>query len=327
MAKESIQASSESSQRVSSPSSKLRVVVFGKTGTGKSSLINSLFLSETPVAKEGDSLFSETKSVHCYTKMVTMIVNDVHVTLWDTPGLKDPESDGEKTIKEIREKCDVGDIDLFVYCTHFDQPRLQKEDVDCIRDITKAFGDGIWKRALFALTFANKTTLPPSVTDKTLSEYFQFRLDQWKDGLHQFVKKNARELSDQVISSIPVIPTGYKNLPLPDKRFWLLEFWSACVAQVNFFALPAMKRVTDDRIRDVEEHTVIAGDFEKRMAKEPESADKAQVAEGMASLPGSANHGAISPPSRSALTTSSVDSITSSDSPGNVIPTSYYGYQ
>ena len=300
--------------------SKLRVVVFGKTGTGKSSLINSLFLSKDSsvaskdssiaVATEGHGLLSETKSVDCYTKMVTMIVNDVHVNLWDTPGLKDPNSDGEKTIKEIGEKCGIVDnIDLFVYCTRFDQPRLEKDDVDCIRDITKAFGDGIWKRALFALTFANQATLPPSVTDKNLSEYFPFRLEQWREGLHHFVKEHTRELSGQAISSIPVVPTGYKNLPLPDNRSWLLQFWYACVAQVKFFALPAMKRMADDQIKGEAERTAIAGEFEKRMAKEPESADKAQVARGLASLRGSANHG-------STVTTSSVDSI---DSPGKKI--------
>jgi predicted GTPase len=305
MAEESIQTSS---QCTADPSSKLRVVVFGKTGAGKSSLINSLFLSnDTPVAKVGHGLFSETKSVGCYTKVVTMIVNDVHVTLWDTPGLKDLHSDGEKTIREIGERC--GDVHLFVYCTRFDQPRLEEGDVNCIRDITKAFGDGIWKRCIFALTFANQAALPPSVTDKSLSEYFQERLEQWRGGLHHFVKEHAKELSGQAISSIPVVPTGCNNLPLPDNRSWLLEFWYDCVAQVKFFALPAMKRMTNHQIKGEAERTAIAGEFEKRMAKEPESADKEQVARGLASLPGSADHG-------STVTTSSVDSV---DSPGNMI--------
>ena len=314
MAKESIQASPKAADR----SSRLRVVVFGKTGTGKSSLINSLFLRDTPVAKEGDSLFSETKSVDCYTKMLNMFVNDVHVTLWDTPGLKDPDSDGKKTIKEIGDKCGIDDIDLFVFCMHFDQPRLEKDDVDCIRDLTKAFGGGIWKRALFALTCANNATVPPSVTDKTPSEYFQSRLEQWREGLCRFVKKFAKEVSGQDISSIPVVPTGYisrdKNLQLPDNRFWLFEFWSACVAQVRFFALPAVKRMTDDRIKDEAERTTIDGAIEKRMTEEPESSDKEQVAKDLASLPAaSANQGASTTPSRSALS--------SGDSPGNKIST------
>ena len=228
-------------------------------------------------------------------------MEDVGVTVWDTPGLKDPDSDGEKTIKEIKEKCGNQGIDLFVYCTQFDQPRLEKDDVDCIRDITKAFGGGIWKRTLFALTCANKmTSVPPSVTDKTLSEYFQFHLEQWREALHRFVKENAKEISDQV-HRIPVIPTGYispdKNLPLPDKRLWLFQFWSACIEQVNYFALPAMTRVVDVVVNDQTERATIAGVLEEWIANEPESADKAQVAKHLVPLLSSANRGATTPSS------------------------------
>lgn len=228
-------------------------------------------------------------------------MEDVGVTIWDTPGLKDPDSDGEKTIKEIREKCGNQGIDLFVYCTQFDQPRLEKDDVDCIRDITKAFGGGIWKRALFALTCANKvTSVPPSVTDKTLSEYFQFRLEQWEEALHHFVKENAKEISDQV-HRIPVIPTGYispdKNLPLPDNRWWPLQFWFACIKRVNYFALPAATRVVNVMLNNQTERAAFTGVLEERIANEPESADKAQVAKHLAPLLGSTNCGSTTPSS------------------------------
>ena len=281
------------------PSSKLSLVLFGKTGTGKSSLINSLFC--TPLAKVGGTLRSETKLVGCYTRTVNFTVKNVCVTVWDTPGLKDPHSDGKETIKEIGEKCGNQGIDLFVFCTKFDQPRLEQDDVDCIHDITKAFGDGIWKRALFALTCANNvTTVPPSVTDKSLSEYFQFRLEQWREGLHLFVKKNATEISGEV-NSIPVVPTGYispdKNLPLPDNRFWWFEFFCACLTRVNFLAFPAMRDMVSGLVSSQTDRAAFAKVAEERVANEPESADKAQVAKEFVPLLGSANHGATNPSS------------------------------
>ena len=48
-------------------------------------------------------------------------------------------SDGKVhvSIHEIRSKCGQHGIDLFLYCTHFDKPRIEGVDTKCIRDITK----------------------------------------------------------------------------------------------------------------------------------------------------------------------------------------------
>ena len=246
-------------------SKSLRIVIFGKTGTGKSSLINTLF--DEHVADEGDTIYAETKIINSYTKTITIIVNDVRVTIWDTPGLKDPYSDGEKTIKEIGNQC--GDIDLFVYCMHFTQRRLGQDDIDCIRDITKAFGDGIWKRALFALTFANEATVPPSNKTQNLQEYFQSREKEWRKGLHKAIRENTNpwEIADGKINSIPVVATGYRDIPLPDGRNWFAEFWRACLSQVKFFTIPALIRVTGDRANGEAERDITARVVGQRLAE------------------------------------------------------------
>ena len=248
-------------------SKSLRIVVFGKTGAGKSSLINTLF--DERVAKEGDTIYAETKVVSSYTKVITLTINNICVTLWDTPGLKDPFSNGKETIKEIRDECDIRDIDLFVYCTCFDQTRLGQDDVDCIRDITKVFGDGIWKRALFALTFANLANVPPSNKTQSLQEYFQSREKQWREGLHRVIKENVNlgEISIGKIDSIPVIATGYRDLPLPDGRNWFTDFWEACLLQVKFFTIPALIRATGDRVKGEIERAITARVVGQRLAE------------------------------------------------------------
>ena len=248
-------------------STSLRIVIFGKTGAGKSSLINTLFNEQ--VAKEGGTIYAETKVVSSHTKMITLTVNDVCVTLWDTPGLKDPFSDGEETIRSIREACSVRNIDLFVYCTRFDQTRLGQDDVDCIRDITKAFGDGIWKRALFALTFANKTNIPPSSNTQSIREYFQLREKEWRDGLHRLLKMkvNLDEIPVGKIDSIPVVATGYRDSPLPDGRNWFTDFWEACLLQVKIATMPALIRATGDRVKGELERAVTARVVGQRLAE------------------------------------------------------------
>ena len=250
-------------------SKSLRVLVFGKMGTGKSSLINTLF--DEQVAKEGDTLYAETKVVCSYTRMITLIVNGVHITLWDTPGLKDPFSDGKETIKEIGDKCGIDDIDLFVYCTRFDQTRLGQEDFDCIRDITKAFGDGIWKRAMFALTFANQASIPGSSKTQNLQEYFQSREKEWREGLHRVIRDNMNpssgELSVGRIDAIPVIPTGYRDQPLPGGTNWFVNFWAACLSQVKFFTIPALIRAASDRVQSKLERAITARIVGQRVAE------------------------------------------------------------
>ena len=239
-------------------SKSLRILIFGKTGTGKSSLINTLFSEE--VAKEGRGIYSETKIVKSYTKTITVIVNDVLVTLWDTPGLKDPYRDGKKTISEIQENC-LSDVDLFVYCTRFDQSRLGQDDVDCIRDITKAFGAGIWKRALFALTCANEARVPIS-SQATLEEHFLSREKEWKEALRQVIceiksDKTLKPSEVLIDELIPMVPTGYRDTPLPGDRQWFMDFWIACLMRVKFFSIPALIRVSSDCVNNEAVHEIM----------------------------------------------------------------------
>ena len=254
-------------------SKSLRIVFFGKTGTGKSSLINSLF--GKVVAKEGSRIYAQTKDVECYTETITVIVNNVRVTLWDTPGLKDPFSDGKKTIKEIRDKC-LPNVDLFVYCSRFDQTRLGQDDVDCIRDITNAFGAEIWKRAVFALTFANKASIPHSEKG-SLEEYFVSRVTEWKEVFHRLVKQNVdlTKLPIGKINVIPVVPTGYRNEPISGNRPWFDNFWASCLSQIAFNSIPAFIRTVGDLI---DRHTTgrVVG---QRLAEIADSIDASMVQE------------------------------------------------
>ena len=236
-------------------SKSLNILIFGKIGTGKSSLINTLLKEQ--VAKEGAGLYSVTKKVEAYTKTIRpleKIINDVRVTLWDTPGLRDPFADGKKTLGDIQDVC--GDIDLFLFCTRMDQTRLGQDDVDAIRDLTEALGESIWNRAIFALTFANQTQPPTRQSGAEHNpDYIKSRAKEWQAGLQNVVRKYTNNIN---ASNIPVIPTGYKKEPLPDGREWFTSFWEACLARVRYDSIPALLRVNKDGWLDQETRSKIA---------------------------------------------------------------------
>ena len=232
-------------------SKSLNILIFGKIGAGKSSLINTLLKEQ--VAEEGEGIYSKTKEVESYTRTIRpieTIIHDVRVTLWDTPGLRDPFTDGKKTMSAISEVC--CNVDLFIFCTRLDQTRLSHDDVDAIRDLTAALGENIWKRAIFALTFANKTHPSSGQPDP---DYLQSRVAEWESGLRDLVRTQVENINS---STIPVIPTGYKEEPLPDGGKWFTPFWEACLARVRYNSLPAFLRVNKDRWIDPETRHQIA---------------------------------------------------------------------
>lgn len=222
----------------------LNIVFIGRTGTGKSSLINTLF-SEN-VAKEGKTIYVETRNV-ISEKIWT--VNGIHVTLYDTPGLRDPLFDDRTILQVIKDKCSIQDTDLFIYCSRFDKPRLDRDDVDCIKDIACVFGDGFWERALLALTFAN---VPVYDTTESLLEDFESREREWIELFHHVIEMNMRskEINSSNTDSIPVVATGYRDKPLPDRRDWFADFFGACLSQVKLFTIPALIRAVGDRVKD-----------------------------------------------------------------------------
>ena len=136
-------------------SKSLRIFVFGKSGVGKSSLINTLLGTER--AEEGASIFSQTKRVESYTERggsqhvlssMQLMINDVEITVWDSPGLRDPYTDDKVTVEEIKMNCK--NIDLFIYCTPLNQARIGQDDVDSILALSNGLGNHIWEKALIA---------------------------------------------------------------------------------------------------------------------------------------------------------------------------------
>ena len=234
----------QSVQKWIDESKSLRILFTGKTGVGKSSLANALVGKE--VSPEGRTLDPETLQVSCFSASIA----GVDVTIWDSPGLQDGTSNEYQYLEKIAMNCK--ELDLVLYCSRMDDVRIRDEDFKAITTLTKAFGNEIWVKSVFTLTFANyvkravrgtRATNPPDQKD-----YFLGRLSQWTSKLRESVEKTG--VSHEIASNIPVIPVGYQdNFCLLDRENWLSDFWLTCLKRINNRAKPALIKINAARLK------------------------------------------------------------------------------
>uniref|UniRef100_A0A1X7TXX4 AIG1-type G domain-containing protein n=1 Tax=Amphimedon queenslandica TaxID=400682 RepID=A0A1X7TXX4_AMPQE len=236
--------------RVLEAGNELRILVTGKTGQGKSTLINGLLGAK--VAKEGASAARCTTEVEEYTK----IINGVPVVVFDSPGLQDNTSNEKKYIKNMKDNCQK--LSLVLYCTKMINTRLGDDDKKAMKKLNQAFGSDFWNQTVFVLTFANMECVdrkderdinepleePPNddaaAWELLMKRRFEGRVQLWEEELHQFLI-NEVKVDPSIANSIPVIPTGdhkiTRNNPtplrLPDRDNWFQELWETCSFRVR----------------------------------------------------------------------------------------------
>lgn len=252
---------------------RLSLVVVGEAGQGKSSLINGLLGEE--IAEEGDDLDSATESVQAY----TYTQNQVHVTLWDTPGFgMDDEGEWEEeTLRKIAR--DGGRIDLLLYCIRMDSTRWPKRsDVETIQKFTAAFEGAIWRHSLFVLTFANvMPRLCPR--GKDVSQYFTDQTHQWEAQIHQTLIRYAG-VSEEEARAVAVVPVGdprsnkSKKIlwSLPDREDWFSSFWVHCTRQMRQRSLQSLLQLNSHRCIDTTaDESSMKAEKKKEKGKEEKS--------------------------------------------------------
>ena len=129
------------------------MVVGGKSGTGKSTLINNfLALDSSNAAESHLQPTSVTKEVKRYDGEV----NRVLVRAVDMPGLhaRGHNSDTEAEVVAALSHITDGNADVLIYCVSLTQ-RLDSIDERNISTLIKAFGKKIWDNAIFVLTHAD----------------------------------------------------------------------------------------------------------------------------------------------------------------------------
>lgn len=225
----------------------LQILITGRAGSGKSTLVNALVGQR--LATVGSGLDPQTKNVKDY----SITVEDVNVVVWDSPGLQDGSENEEEYLTELKTKC--SNVDVVIYCLRITGDGADFDDVEtrndftAIRKLTHIFGAEWWEHCIFVTTFSN--VLEAILESKPNSNYekkFDERLMDWAGKIQGALI--AAEVPSEVINKIPVVPAGHiKSLHLPGWCYWLSKLWIIFLNSAKDRCKPAILKMNVHRLK------------------------------------------------------------------------------
>ena len=141
----------------------IKILVLGKSGSGKSTLIN-IMLGIQKAKQSAGAQPTNHEPIELHYK----VFDRTRVSVYDTKGLCDSTIKQKEFIAKIREKCPNG-FHLILICYKMSE----REDDALFRSLkilAGVFGNELWARTIFVLTFANVFLLQKENEDITAVE-------------------------------------------------------------------------------------------------------------------------------------------------------------
>ena len=244
----------------------MEILITGRTGTGKSTLVNSLV--GKPVAETGDKLRVSTKHVSGY-KVLSR--EGMEIVVWDSPGLQDGSGEEDNYLHEMKENC--SNVDIIIYCIDMSAARAQlggaeKEqlnDLCAIKKLTETFGPDWWKHAIFVLTRANALESALIVKDNAEKKFTE-RLKDWEKRIHGALSEEG--VPKAIATEVPVKPASHPKKPhILGQRYWLSALWFSFTKRAKDPSQPMFTQANQHRLK--KEKDVTPADFKKAGHAQP----------------------------------------------------------
>ena len=217
---------------------KMKILVFGITGVGKSTLLNTLL---------GQKVFEvggpETKTLDAVTTAVTSVCTSIqgfNFEIFDSPGLQDGTDNDRKYLDDMHKECK--DVTMVFYCIDMTITRWDDRHSKTIELFTETFGLDMWKKTILVLTKANmlRPTTAGSDEKSLCKNTFETLEKMLKDKLTQL------GVPEEVSTNIPAVAAGSDNeryIPYVSKTItgestqrhqnFLLELWVTCFERMS----------------------------------------------------------------------------------------------
>ncbi len=236
----------------------VNILLTGKTGTGKSTLVNSIVGAVK--AHVGHSLNADTQDV----KSFKVEINGVKIKVWDSPGLQDGTGNEKDYLEDMKRRCN--NYDLVLYCTSMRDARFGGDDRKAMEKLTEAFGENFWKHVMVVITFANEySAKPPRPT-------YAEKCKQFEEIIPRFLKEDLKNAA-RVAEAVPVVPAGCiiagepTSRQLPNCQDWLSALWYVAILRMKEGAQPAMLKASMSRIKSPD--SITEDDLKKPGPEQP----------------------------------------------------------